>query len=288
MNSFGNRPYAVSATGTHCAAPLPDATECHQVRRHSNVGSKGRPFGIRGDPSDENALVRCSNIYRFAQIKHLLSRAYSAFADPRDPASHDIRSFAMLEEAQVSVETQFGFIRRLLASENYLLRDHLCRLDSEARHRRFGHDVSDEFIAQYASHASDFGNVTFGYLVEGEVRGIAELRPGALMGRDSAEAAFSVERAFVNRGIATQLMGRIIRTARNRGFSHLTLVCLPDNAKMQAIARHYGAALKIEDGSIFADIVPDRADYQSMVAEMIDEPMTYLHAALDLQTRIGA
>jgi RimJ/RimL family protein N-acetyltransferase len=214
--------------------------------------------------------------------------ATSAFADPRDPASHDIRSFAMLEEAQVSVETQFGFIRRLLASENYLLRDHLCRLDSEARHRRFGHDVSDEFIAQYASHASDFGNVTFGYLVEGEVRGIAELRPGALMGRDSAEVAFSVERAFVNRGIATQLMGRIIRTARNRGFSHLTLVCLPDNAKMQAIARHYGAALKIEDGSIFADIVPDRADYQSMVAEMIDEPMTYLHAALDLQTRIGA
>jgi RimJ/RimL family protein N-acetyltransferase len=248
---------------------------------------EGRPFGIRGDPSDENALVRCSNAYRFAQIKHLLSRAYSAFADPRDPASHDIRSFAMLEEAQVSVET-FGFIRRLLASENYLLRDHLCRLDSEARHRRFGHDVSDEFIAQYASHASDFGNVTFGYLVEGEVRGIAELRPGALMGRDSAEVAFSVERAFVNRGIATQLMGRIIRTARNRGFSHLTLVCLPDNAKMQAIARHYGAALKIEDGSIFADIVPDRADYQSMVAEMIDEPMTYLHAALDLQTRIGA
>jgi RimJ/RimL family protein N-acetyltransferase len=232
--------------------------------------------------------VRCSTVYRVAQIKHLLSRAYSGFADPRDPTSHAIRSFVMLEEAQMSVETQFGFIRRLLASENYLLRDHLCRLDSDARHRRFGHDVADEFIAQYASHASDFGNVTFGYFVEGEVRGIAELRPGALMGRDSAEVAFSVERAFVNRGIATQLMGRIIRTARNRGFSHLTLVCLPDNAKMQAIARHYGAALKIEDGSIFADIVPDRADYQSMVAEMIDEPMTYLHAALDLQTRIGA
>lgn len=82
-------------------------------------------------------------------------------------------------------------------------------------------------------------------------------------------------------------MGRVVRTARNRGFSHLILVCLPDNAKMQAIARHYGAELKIEDGSIVADIVPKRADYQSWVSEFIDEPMTYLHAALDMQKRLG-
>jgi len=193
----------------------------------------------------------------------------------------------MSDQAHVVDDGHLGFIRRLLSSESYLLRDHLQRLDSEARHRRFGHDVSDAFIAGYAAHASDFGNVTFGYFVDGEVRGVAELRPGALLRRDSAEVAFSVERAFANRGIATQLMGRVIRTARNRGFSHLTLVCMPDNAKMQAIARHYGADLKIEDGSIFADIVPVRADYTSMVSEMIDEPMTYLHAALDLNTRIN-
>jgi RimJ/RimL family protein N-acetyltransferase len=193
----------------------------------------------------------------------------------------------MLDEAHVADEVHFGFIRRLLASESYLLRDHLRRLDSDARHRRFAHDVSDAFIESYAAHASDFGNVTFGYFVEGEVRGVAELRPGALLQRESAEVAFSVERPYANRGIATQLMGRIIRTARNRGFSRLTLVCLPENAKMQAIARHYGAELIVEDGSIFADIVPDRADYRSMVAEMIDEPMTYLHAAFDLRTRIS-
>jgi RimJ/RimL family protein N-acetyltransferase len=193
----------------------------------------------------------------------------------------------MLEEAHLSTETQFGFVRRLLASESYLLRDHLQRLDSEARHRRFSHDVSDAFIANYALHASDFGNVTFGYFVEGEVRGVAELRPVALPHQDSAEVAFSVERAFANRGIATQLMGRVIRTARNRGFSHLTLVCLPNNAKMQSIARHYGADLKFEDGSIYADIVPERADYESIVADLIEDPMTYLHAALNLQSRIS-
>jgi RimJ/RimL family protein N-acetyltransferase len=192
----------------------------------------------------------------------------------------------MIDEAHIADDEHFGFIRRLLASESYLLRDHLQRLDSDARHRRFGHDVSDAFIASYAAHASDFGNVTFGYFVDGEVRGVAELRPGALL-QEGAEVAFSVEKPFANRGVATQLMGRIIRTARNRGLSHLTLVCLPENAKMQAIARHYGADLKIEDGSIFADIIPDRADYRSMVAEMIDEPMTYLHSALDMRMRIS-
>ena len=87
-----------------------------------------------------------------------------------------------------------------------------------------------------------------------------------------AEVAFSVERPFINRGIATQLMGRMILTARNRGLRHLNLVCLPDNAKMQAIARHYGADLKVTEGSVIADIIPKEPDYQSWFGEMLDEP----------------
>jgi RimJ/RimL family protein N-acetyltransferase len=193
----------------------------------------------------------------------------------------------MLEADQLPNEAQFGFIRRLLASESYLLKEHLQRLDAEARRRRFGHDVSDDTIASYASRAGDVGNITFGYFVEGEVRAVAELRPDALIRRDSAEVAFSVERSFINRGIATQLMGRVIQTARNRGLRHLLLVCMPDNAKMQAIARHYGAELKIADGSIVADVVPRSADYQSWVSEILDERLTYLHAALDMQTRMS-
>ena len=192
----------------------------------------------------------------------------------------------MSEEVQILEEAPFGFIRRLLLSESYLLKEHLQRLDAEARHRRFSHDVSDGFIARYASRAGDFGNVTFGYFVEGELRAVAELRVDALMRQESAEVAFSVERPFVNRGIATQLMGRVIRTARNRGLRHLILVCMPDNAKMKAIARHYGADLKIEEGSIVADIVPRRADYKSLVSEILDERMTFIHAALDMQARM--
>lgn len=178
-----------------------------------------------------------------------------------------------------------GFIRKLLTSESYLLRDHLLRLDQEARHRRFGHDVSDSFIEQYASRAGAFGNVTFGYFVEGEVRAVAELRPDKVMQSDSAELAFSVERPFYNQGIATRLMGRIIRTARNRGLRRLILICLPENAKMQSIARHYEAHIRIEDGSVVADIVPQKADYESLACEVFDERWSYAHAALDLQSR---
>jgi tRNA C32,U32 (ribose-2'-O)-methylase TrmJ len=82
-------------------------------------------------------------------------------------------------------------------------------------------------------------------------------------------------------------MGRVIRTARNRGLRHLILVCLPDNAKMRAIARHYGADLKIEDGSIVADVAPSDADYQSWFSEIVDERLTYLYSALDMQTRLS-
>ena len=192
----------------------------------------------------------------------------------------------MLKEAPDVSTEHIGFIRRLLASETYLLREHLQRLDQNARHRRFGHDVSDDFVTRYASHAGDFGNVTFAYFVDGEVRAVAELRPDILMHGDGAEVAFSVERPFVNRGIATQLMGRVIRTARNRGLRHLTLICLPDNAKMQAIARHYGAELKVADGSIIANIIPKEPDYQSWFSEILDERMTYLQSALDLQKRV--
>ena len=82
----------------------------------------------------------------------------------------------MLNEAPVESAEHIGLIRRLLTSETYLLREHLQRLDHDARHRRFGHDVSDDFVSRYAARAGDFGNVTFGYFVDGEVRAVPTAR----------------------------------------------------------------------------------------------------------------
>lgn len=183
-------------------------------------------------------------------------------------------------------DQHIGSIRRVLRSETHLIESHLLRLDTDARRRRFGHDVSDQFIHNYALHGADLGNLTFGYFCDGEIRAIVELRQSGRAFGHTAEVAFSVERAFGSRGIGTRLMGRIIRAARNRGLKHLILVCLRDNIKMQAIARHYGADLKIEDGSIIAEIIPKRADYASYASEYLDDRMVFVQAALDWQTRL--
>lgn len=180
-----------------------------------------------------------------------------------------------------------GTIRRVLRTETHLIEEHLLRLDADARRRRFGHDVSDLFIHTYALHAADLGNLTFAYFHEGDIRAVAELRQSGRAFGHTAEVAFSVERPFANKGIGTRLMGRVIRAARNRGLRHLLLICLRDNIKMQAIARHYGADLNIEEGSIVADIMPEYADYASLASEFLDDRMVFVQAAFDWQTRLA-
>jgi len=180
-----------------------------------------------------------------------------------------------------------GTIRRVLRTETHLIEEHLLRLDADARRRRFGHDVSDQFIHNYARQAADFGNMTFAYFHEGDIRAVAELRQSGRAFGHTAEVAFSVERPFANRGIGTQLMGRVIRAARNRGLRRLLLICLRDNIKMQAIAHHYGADLSIEEGSIVADIKPESADYASLTSEFLDDRMVFVQSAFDWQTRLS-
>ena len=186
-----------------------------------------------------------------------------------------------------TIAPALGAIRKVLRSETHLIVEHLLRLESDARHRRFGHDVSDQFIHDYALHASDYGNLTFGYFQDGDIRAIAELRSSGPTSGRTAEVAFSVERPFANKGIGTRLMGQIIRSARNRGIRHLLLVCLVENIKMQAIARRYGADLIIEEGSIVADIIPKDPDYASMAGDYIDNGMVFVQAAMDLRTRLA-
>lgn len=179
-----------------------------------------------------------------------------------------------------------GVIRRVLKSETYLIKEHLLRLDSAARYRRFNHDVSDAYIAQYAHSAANLGNLTYGCFFGGQLIAIAELRCDPNLGERTAEVAFSVEDAYANRGIATRLMGRIIRSARNLGLKHLVLVCVAENTKMQAIARHYHAEINLDHGSIVADIVPRQANFASIAREFIDDRVSLVQAAIDLQLRL--
>lgn len=178
-----------------------------------------------------------------------------------------------------------GSIRKLLRSEVQLFADHLLRLDKESRRLRFTHAVSDEYVRNYAKTAADPGTIVYIYTLDGVVRAAAELKRMGVTWGDMAEAAFSVESEVANMGLATELMGHIILSARNRGVKQLVLNCLAENQKMQAIARKYNAELHIEHGDVVAEIVPSRFDYMSLATEMFEDRFILLLSALDSHSR---
>jgi RimJ/RimL family protein N-acetyltransferase len=180
-----------------------------------------------------------------------------------------------------------GSIRKLWPTESDKFRDHLLRLDKHSRRMRFAHGVSDGFIEDYAAQMGDRGAITYALIDDADhVRASAELKKlGDTWGRD-AEAAFSVETGFQDRGIGTELMGLIIRAARNRGVQQLYLSCLAENEKMQAIARKYEAELRFEYDEVIGEIVPQEANYFSIIAEAVEDRTQFMMAVFDLQSRL--
>src|SRR5262249_15286937 len=79
---------------------------------------------------------------------------------------------------QPGSKSGLGYVRTLSQHEELpLLRDHLLRLDSESRHDRFNGFLDDSFIERYAARCADDGTVIVAYIVDGVVRGAAELHP---------------------------------------------------------------------------------------------------------------
>lgn len=179
-----------------------------------------------------------------------------------------------------------GTIRKLWVSETDAYRDHLQRLDKECRRRRFSHSVSDHFVEEYASHVWDMGGIVYAYLDNDQVRAAAELKKLTDIWGSEAEAAFSVERSFQDQGIGTELMGRVIRAARNRGVQKLYMSCLAENRKMQSIARKYEAELTFSYGEVIGQIVPQEPNYFSIFAEAMEDRTGYFMAVLDIQNRM--
>src|SRR5512145_3089819 len=179
-----------------------------------------------------------------------------------------------------------GIVRRLWPTETDKFCDHLLRLDRESRRMRFAHSVSDAFVADYASRMSAFGSLVFGHVVDGKVRGAAELRRLGDTWGGEAEAAFSVEKAWQDQGVGTELMGRVVRAARNRRIKRLYMSCLAENARMQAIARKHEATLRFEYGEVIGEILPAHPSYFSQVAEAAEDRVGFMIAVLDLHSRL--
>lgn len=193
---------------------------------------------------------------------------------------------AIMSDLTASHAADRGTTRKLWPTESGKFCEHMLRLDKVSRRLRFAHSVSDAFIGEYASRMAEFGSVVYGYIVEGHVRAAAELRRLGNSWGEEAEAAFSVERVYQDQGIGTELMGRIVRAARNRGVRRLYMSCLAENSKMQAIARRYEADLRFEYGEVIGEILPDTPNYFSIMAEAAEDRVGFMIAVLELHSRM--
>ncbi len=164
-----------------------------------------------------------------------------------------------------------GVIRRVSGAERQDFRDHLLRLSPASRRSRFSGGVSDLFIEQHVDRLFSGDATVYGWFVDGAIRAGAELHPIGGPFDATAEAAFSVEEGWQDTGVGTALLGRVMRAARNRGLSKLIMTCLPENARMQRVARKHGARLQWQEGDVLGLINPPIPTPISLWREAIDE-----------------
>lgn len=171
--------------------------------------------------------------------------------------------------------------RKVLAHERGALKEHLLRLDEEDRRLRFGHFVTPQVILAYVD-AIDWAQTWIVGTFEGEVLcGVAELRDNGAAERKTGEISVTVEPAHQNHGVGTRLLEETLLIARNRGFQDLYLICLPENARMQHVARKFAEQVRFEDGDVEIHITSPQPDPLSYFAEMFGDAVAMWETAFD-------
>ena len=172
----------------------------------------------------------------------------------------------------------FGYVRTLSQREELpLLRDHLLRLDPESRHDRFNGFMDDSFIERYAARCADDGTVIVAYIVDGVVRGAAELHPAE--GDALPEVAFSVEASARRQGVGSVLFRRLIAEARWKGYERLRVTTGAENHAMRALAKKFGAHLAFRHGESTGTIDLTKTP-EAELAELAAAPFTAGRAML--------
>jgi GNAT superfamily N-acetyltransferase len=146
-----------------------------------------------------------------------------------------------------------GTIGKACQDDYALISEHLLRLDQESLYRRFGNLISNEFIARYIDQALSLQTIFFVCRVNGDVRGIAELRRLGLAEHE-AEAAITVESPFRDLGIGTALMAAIVEEATRIGLREIFMCFDVRNHRMRRVAEKFHGRLFRGDGHCIAHI----------------------------------
>jgi RimJ/RimL family protein N-acetyltransferase len=161
--------------------------------------------------------------------------------------------------------------RKLWQQDTDALGAHLLRLDPQQRAFRFGRAVADEGVARYARGTDWFRAVVLGCWIGGELRGVVEIKLLDRLWPRSAEVALSVERRFEGRGIGSELFRRGLLLARNRGIARVTMLCLPENLRVQRIVRRVEPGFVYSGDLVECEIRLAQPDALSLTAELCDD-----------------
>lgn len=171
-------------------------------------------------------------------------------------------------------------IRRLTIDDLEEMKQHFLSLDMEQRRLRFGNPVNDLFLTRYADTIFDTVSIVYGAFVDDLLRGVAEIRGLPSTWTSMAEAAFSVQKDYQNRGIGDALLQRLIATAQNRGVKQLCMICLKENEKMQHLAQKYEAILQYEVDHVEGRIHSLHPTFNSLFSEFAAEARNLMKAIM--------
>lgn len=171
-------------------------------------------------------------------------------------------------------------IRRLWALDQRSITDHFLRLDTETRRARFAGMISDDGIRTVAEKVLSYDSVVCGAFVHGALHAVAELRGLTHRWPGTAEAAFSVDMDWQNRGIGDALLDHILGRAQNRGVKTLQMICLRDNGRMRRLAAKHNARLQVEPGAIIATLNPHWPTPVTLYREVLHDTGGMAHALL--------
>ena len=174
-----------------------------------------------------------------------------------------------------------GKIRKLWPTEIDEFRDHLLRLDRESKQMRFCGAVGEAFIERYCETIRRVPTIIHGFFVDGRLRAAGELRPILDDWPIAAEAAFTVETPWQDAGVGTELMDRVLLSARNRNIATLYMICMAENGRMRRIASKFEATLKFDRGEIAGTVDPSMPDYFSLLREGLDDSAGFVTAVFD-------
>jgi RimJ/RimL family protein N-acetyltransferase len=143
--------------------------------------------------------------------------------------------------------------RKLLSYEIGRLREHLLRLSPADRRLRFFAGIGEEPIADHCRRIDFMRAVIIGFFEGGVLRGAAELYFGGPAGA-CAELAFTLEAAWQDQHIGTDLLNLAIMVAENRGVRTVEMICLLENHRVQHIVHKFNGRLDMVDDQAEANL----------------------------------